>query len=259
MNRRIQFIAWLREDDCEVPRVDWFEIVDETKVTINVRIADPETISMPTLMTPRDYLALPIMAGDVKSAYGEDAQQFGELFLPVGERVKPAPVVVLLHGGCWQHAFGLAPLGQLARGLNGLGLAVWNLEFRRLGGGGGWPATFLDVANGVQHLRTLAVEHDLDIERLILAGHSAGGHLALWLAGRWRLPKDCEINPPHTLAPRAVVSLAGIGDLESALHSGICRGAPGALVDGELDARPERYAQASPPGAGAPDSRPGLR
>ena len=82
---------------------------------------------MPTLMTPREYMALPIMAGDVKSAYGEDAQQFGELFLPEGERVKPAPVVVVLHGGCWQHAFGLAPLGQPARGLNGLGLAVLSI------------------------------------------------------------------------------------------------------------------------------------
>lgn len=70
-----------------------------------------------------------------------------------------------------------------------LGFAVWNLEYRRIEGGGGWPATFLDIGAGVDHLRDLAVAHNLDLNRVIVTGHSAGGHLATWVAARPNIPK----------------------------------------------------------------------
>ena len=93
-------------------------------------------------------------------------------------------MLALLHGGCWQAEYGLTPLGQLAQAIADRGAAVWSIEYRRLGNGGGWPATFLDAGAALDHLRTLADEYALDLRRVVTAGHSAGGHLALWLAGR---------------------------------------------------------------------------
>jgi acetyl esterase/lipase len=200
---------------------------------------------MSTLMTPTDYVALPVVQADDRFAYGQQAEQFGELFLPP-ERGPTTPVILLLHGGCWQHAFGLAPLGQLARGLTQLGAAVCNLEYRRLGGGGGWPSTFHDVVDGAAALGRLAEEHGFDASRMVVAGHSAGGHLALWLAGCWRLATDSVLRKANAAQPRVVVSLAGVGDLEGALSSGICRGAPADLMGGSPQQQPQRYAEASP-------------
>jgi len=199
-------------------------------------------------MTPDDYAMLPAHAADHRLAYGDHPDQFGDLYLPRSRPDPPSPtaVLILLHGGCWRSRFGLAPLGQLARRITERGAAVWNLEYRRLGGGGGWPATFLDVAAGADFLRSLARPHDLDLSRVVAAGHSAGGHLACWLASRHVLPPGAELHRRQPLGVTAVVSLAGIPDLALAAHEGICAGAPVELMGGTAAEVPQRYAQGSP-------------
>lgn len=197
-------------------------------------------------MTPAQYTQLPLIPGDHRSAYGDLPAQFGELFVPRSAPENLQPVIILMHGGCWRDRFGLEPLGQLARRLTDHGCAVWNLEYRRLGGGGGWPATFLDVAAGADHLRELARKFSLDVGRVMAAGHSAGGHLALWLAGRNALASPSTLYSPNPLPIKSVVSLAGIPDLELAAAENICGGAPEELMGGTAVEFPERYAQGSP-------------
>src|SRR5688572_6954117 len=110
-------------------------------------------------------------------AYGSDPLQFGHLFLPaVGG---PHPVVVVIHGGFWRSLYDLEYMGPVCEALSRVGVAAWSLEYRRLGNpGGGWPGTFEDVASGTSHLQKIAQQHDLDLDRIIALGHSAGGHLA---------------------------------------------------------------------------------
>ena len=113
--------------------------------------------------------------------YGSDPAQFGELWLPDGGQLG---TVVVLHGGFWQAAYDLSLGRPLAADLAARGYAAWNLEYRRVGGGGGWPATFEDVAAGIDLLAALPVE----TSRVVAVGHSAGGHLGVWAAGRAGLP-----------------------------------------------------------------------
>ncbi|MCB0114013.1 MAG: prolyl oligopeptidase family serine peptidase, partial [Caldilineaceae bacterium] len=115
-----------------------------------------------------------------------------------------------------------------------------------LGNGGGWPTTFQDVAAGVDHLRTLAEDYALDLARVVVAGHSAGGHLALWSAGRHRLPTESPLYVADPLRVRGVVALAGIPDLVAGVRWDLCGGAITELLGGAPDAVPDRYAQASP-------------
>ncbi len=117
-------------------------------------------------------------------------------------------MAVLIHGGCWRADLpGLELMTPMAEDLRGRGLAVWNIEYARLGElGGGWPRTFTDVTDAVAFLARAPQAGRLDLSRVVLVGHSAGGHLALWAA--------------KTTHPRAVVSLAGIGDLDAFARSG---------------------------------------
>lgn len=143
--------------------------------------------------------------------YGDDASQLGELHLPDGRG--PSPVVVVLHGGYWRVAYDRSLMTALCDDLAEHGLAAWNVEYRRVGNGGGWPETFLDVAAGVDLLAELDAPFDLD--RIGAVGHSAGGHLALWAAARARLPEGAPGARPR-VRPRAVVSQAGVADLRLA-------------------------------------------
>lgn len=173
-------------------------------------------------------------------AYGPDPLQFGELRLPEG--AGPHPVVVLIHGGCWRSEYDLEHVAPVGAALARAGLAVWTLEYRRIGNaGGGWPGTFDDVSRGTDHLRALAPSHALDLDRVVLAGHSAGGHLALWLAARRATATETPLRA------RGVVSLAGITDLRLyATGSGNCNAAVAELLGGMPDAATEIYARASP-------------
>ena len=115
---------------------------------------------------------------------GSDPSQVAELFLPEGDG--PHPVVVVVHGGYWRARYDRSLMTDLCLDLAAHGLAAWNLEYRRVGGGGGWPETFLDVAAGVDALASL--EAPLDLENVLAVGHSAGGQLAFWAAARPTLP-----------------------------------------------------------------------
>lgn len=145
--------------------------------------------------------ALPAGEPDQVVRYGDADPQFAELWLP--ESDAPAPTVAYLHGGCWLNAYGIDHSRALATALARAGYAVWNVEYRRVGDpGGGWPGSLEDVRAA---LNTLAgLDHPrVDLSRLVFAGHSAGGHLAL-LAGQ---------DPPAGLAPRGVIGLAPITDM----------------------------------------------
>ncbi|MFT5194588.1 MAG: acetyl esterase/lipase [Cellvibrionaceae bacterium] len=196
------------------------------------------------IVSAADYTKIAAGAADHRITYGDDPSQFGDLFLPTGDG--PHPVVFLLHGGCWRAQYGLEPMGKMARALSDNGIAVWSLEYRRLGNGGGWPHTFLDVAHGADMLRDLAPTYQLDLNRVVVVGHSAGGHLALWSAARPQMPADSAIYTPDPLTFQSVVALAPVCDLERAVAWDICTEAADVLVGGHPRKVYANYYQGSP-------------
>ena len=173
--------------------------------------------------------------------YGEDASQLGELFTPDGDG--PHAVVVVLHGGYWKARYDRSLMNALCADLADRGIAAWNLEYRRVGNGGGWPETFADVASGIDLLADL--DASLDLGRVGAIGHSAGGHLALWAASRATFSGDAPGAAPRVV-PRAVVSQAGVADLRLAAGLSPSDEPTRALLGGSPDDLPERYALASP-------------
>jgi acetyl esterase/lipase len=172
----------------------------------------------PALARPLDYtqlLARPRPAASQRIHYGEGPSQFADLWLPSGKG--PHRVVIMIHGGCWRADLpGLDLMAYAADDMRRHGIAVWNIEYRRLGeAGGGYPGTFEDVALAVDWLRKIARTNRLDLTRAVALGHSSGGHLALWAAARPRIPKSSPLYRDHPLPIAGVVSLAGIGDLVS--------------------------------------------
>jgi acetyl esterase/lipase len=157
-------------------------------------------------------------APDAAIHYGPAPSQVAELFLPPKTKAGrgPHPVVVLLHGGCFLKQYeGFPQTSAMAADLAGRGYAVWNVEYRKLGeAGAGYPGTFQDVATGIDALRAEAPKYGLDLKRVIAMGHSAGGHLALWAASRGKLPAASPLRTADPLKIGAVISLAGIGDLD---------------------------------------------
>ena len=194
-------------------------------------------------LTFEDIEKLPVPAGAQRLSYGSDTSQFGELRLPKGKG--PFPVVVVIHGGCWYSEYDLGYVANFNAALTQLGVATWSLEYRRIGNpGGGWPGTFVDVARGADHLRVLARSYNLDLNRVIVLGHSAGGQLALWLAARHRLPKDSPLYSNNPLPLQGIVSLAGITDLRR--YRPNCGEAVNKLLGGSPEEVPDRYQQTSP-------------
>lgn len=177
-------------------------------------------------------------------AYGPEPSQCGSLHHP--DRPGPHPVVVLLHGGFWWARFDRTLMTPLALDLVARGWAVWNLEYRRVGeAGGGWPGTLADVAAGVDHLVAMAAGADLDIGRVVAVGHSAGGHLALWLAARPGLPAGAPGAAPG-VAVCGAVAQAGVTDLRRGWALDLGPGACAGLLGGSPAEVPERYQLASP-------------
>ena len=175
--------------------------------------------------------------------YGEALEQEGDLYLPAG--VQP-PVICLLHGGFWRAIYRRDQLIAIADDLVGRGFAVWNLEYRGIGAGGGWPGTLLDVAAGIDHLAALAAHgQDLDLTRVITVGHSAGGQLALWAAARERASAP-GLGGAARVRIRAAVGLAAVADLVEGHRLDLGRGVVGQFLGGAPAERPERYRAASP-------------
>ena len=182
---------------------------------------------------------------DHRISYGPAPQQFGNLRLPIG--AGPHPIVVFIHGGCWLSAFDIEHVGQAEVAIAEAGYAVWSIEYRRLGDdGGGWPGTYLDVGQGIDHLRELAQPHTLDLGRVVVAGHSAGGALALWAAARAKVDDQSALYTPDPLPVQAVFALAPAADLEAVQKRGSCGNAVRRLMGGTPVEHAERYRAASP-------------
>jgi acetyl esterase/lipase len=175
-------------------------------------------------------------------AYGTSPQQYGELTRPAGG--VGSPVVVVIHGGFWQSDYDLSLMVPVCEALAREGYATWNIEYRRVGdAGGGWPGTFLDVGAATDHLRTVAPQTSLDLRKVVTLGHSAGGQLALWVAGR-RWIREGELQTRRPIKLRGAIALAGIVELGHAYELGM---APvGRLMGGSPLDVPQRYATGDP-------------
>jgi acetyl esterase/lipase len=204
---------------------------------------------------PREVLTRAAPRPDFVLRYGPGREHVADLRLPAGGGITTpgqgpgAPLIVLLHGGFWRAAYDRAHAGPLASALAQAGYAVCVPEYRRTGQrGGGWPGTFDDVAAAVDTLPGLAAEAapgQVDPAAVLLAGHSAGGHLALWAASRNRLPADTAWHRA-TSPVRGVVALAAVSDLAAGAERDLGRGAAVKLMDGGPERHPGRYAQADP-------------
>lgn len=196
------------------------------------------------MRNPREVLTRPGPPPAHTLSYGPEPDHVVDLWLPDGP---PAPLVVLIHGGLWRASIDRMHLRPMAGGLVEAGYAVAVPEYRRTGQpGGGWPGTFDDVAAALDRLPALVQPYGLDAAGAVWAGHSAGGHLALWASLRHRLPADAPWHLPAAPAVRKVVSLAGCADLTLISHWRLGDGAANDLIGGTPGEYPDRYAFADP-------------
>ncbi len=153
---------------------------------------------------------------DERVRYGSDANQFAELRYPKGKGT--FPLLFVVHGGFWQSVYDLRHIGALCAALTGRGIITCSLEYRRLGDpGGGWPGTFRDVTQATSHiLETTRSDPRFSHARTAIQGHSAGGHLALWLTGSHRIPQTSPLHTAQKQPVTTAISLAGITDLRAA-------------------------------------------
>ncbi len=192
-------------------------------------------------------------APDLTVSYGPGPDRVADLRLPAGAGA--APLVVVVHGGFWRAEFDRAHVGPQSAGLAAAGWAVATIEYHRVGQpGGGWPGTFDDLALAVDTLPDLCARETLDrtdgrhvdAGRVVLVGHSAGGHLALWAAARHRLPVGSRWRRDTAPPLRGVVSLAGVADLALAGRLHLGEDAASALLGGDETTVPERWEAADP-------------
>jgi len=201
------------------------------------------------LLTWEDLTSRPRPRPDATVSYGADFLQKVDVWLPEGPG--PFPTVLMVHGGCW--TTGIADrslMNWVADDLRKHGIAVWNIDYRGVDrAGGGYPGTFADAAAAADALTHHAAECHLDIGRIVAVGHSAGGHLALWLAGRPKLLKDSPLHAAHPLPIAHVISLGGLPDLEAAAASpdNGCGTEVVAQLVGTPGTRPDVYADTSVP------------
>ncbi len=196
------------------------------------------------LLTPEDYQRFPIVKPDKRYAYGSHPQQFGELTLP--RTTPPHPVIALIHGGGYQEKYDIGPIGGVAKALADVGFAVWSIEYRRHGNGGSFPTMFLDVAAAADYLRHIAARHEIDLERTISMGHSAGGHLALWLAGRRNIERASPLFSESPLPIHAVLALAPLADPKRAILEGAGGEALLDVMGGHPASVPSHFRNGSP-------------
>ncbi|GEK21128.1 alpha/beta hydrolase family protein [Cellulomonas xylanilytica] len=184
--------------------------------------------------------------------YGTHPDQVVDVTFPPGATTPP--LVVLLHGGFWRVAYDRVHLRVVADALTAEGYAVANVEYRRVGGDGGWPATFTDVGDAVDAVQA-ALDGRVDLARVAALGHSAGGHLALWAAARDRLPAGAPGRSARAPLVRGVVALAPAADLAVVDRLGLSGGAVRELLGGSPTTVPDRFAAADPAVLGTPRAR----
>jgi acetyl esterase/lipase len=202
-----------------------------------------------------DVLTRQARAPDLVLRYGEQADQVADVHLPRADSMartesRGGPnFAIFLHGGFWRSAYGREHTAPLAEALAAAGFIVCAPEYRRTGQvGGGWPGTFDDVAAAVDRLPGLVAQAAgglVDVSRIVIGGHSAGGHLALWAASRRRLPVGSSWLATG-LAVAGVVGLAAVSDLAACFDQRLGRQAAGDLIGGGPDRFPGRYAIADP-------------
>ena len=187
-------------------------------------------LAMPLTLGAQSILEIPPATPGERIAYGPGEFQFGELRKPRG--AGPHPAAIVIHGGYWRARYDLAHIGHFCEALTREGLATWSLEYRRIGNpGGGFPGTLDDVRAGAAHLAKIS---GIDMSHLVATGHSAGGHLVLWLAKQNAVPL------------RGVVPLAAVADLRRAWELKLSNTVVAEFLGGSPNEVPDRYRAASP-------------
>lgn len=214
-------------------------------MTLGAMTSDPSP-----LLTWADLVGRPRPAPDATISYGADDLQQVDVWLPKGSG--PFRTVLMVHGGCWTTSIAKRDLmNWIAADLRDAGYAVWNIEYRGVDRpGGGYPGTFADAAAAADALATNAARFHLDARHVVAIGHSAGGHLALWLAGRHKLPASSPLHGTHPLSIGHVISLGGLPDLEAAAgdpDQGCGTDVVAHLVGPPLPAHADVYADTSVP------------
>jgi acetyl esterase/lipase len=183
---------------------------------------------------------------DNRSWYGRDPSQFVEFRFPKGRG--PFPLLFVIHGGFWQMQYDLSHVGHLCTALTARGIITCNVEYRRIGSpGGGWPGTFQDVSLATRStLQTMGPDPRFDRARTAVIGHSAGGHLALWLVGSHQISKTSQLHNDQRQDIGGAISLAGVSDLRLAWEQRLGRGIVTRLMGGTPDEHPDRYDAGSP-------------
>ena len=195
-----------------------------------LQAAEEYILSEPRMLPLKRYSNFPFRNSDYKISYGEELSQFGRLWLPEGNN---KGTVIFIHGGCWMKEYDIEHSQAFSTALASAGYAVWSIEYRRTGDlGGGWPGTFMDVISGINKLNDLG-KFDLNMERLVLMGHSAGGHLAILAGARSDL---------LDVKPSLVLGLAAITDVETyARGVNSCQKSASQFMGGGPDKFPDMY------------------
>ena len=182
-------------------------------------------------MTSDDLAAFTYSTPDARIPYGEEPLQFADLRLPEGPG--PYPVMILIHGGCWLAEYDIQHIGKLADAFTRSGIATWTVEYRRVGdAGGGWPGTFQDIAQAADQMFSVADTYSLDTSRVIAAGHSAGGHLALVAGCQLAVSGQSPVFSAQGVKLMGVLGLAPAADLANLHETGVCENVVDKLMGG---------------------------
>lgn len=221
---------------------------------VNHTAQRPETQPEPQSLSQVSYnsiLALPVAGNGKTLAYGENPLQFGQLYLPDITANSPSqkvPLLIFIHGGCWLNAFDIQHTQAFSEAVAAAGVAVWSIEYRRVGDeGGGWPGSYHDVLAAVAHAQTALHPYPIDVNQVVLAGHSAGGHLALLAAGASVQSSNTGVHGTALKPIKGVIGLAAITDLPRYQSDATgCQRAARQFIGGNYPDLAEQYQAASP-------------
>lgn len=178
-------------------------------------LAQPSFSFATGFATAKDVINLHSAPSTARLFYGSSPLEFGDLRLPTTKGAYP--VAIIIHGGCWLNKVaGVDYMNALSDALRDSGIATWNIEYNGVDSPeGGWPGTFNDVANAADFLRTIKTHYHLDLNRVVVIGHSAGGQLALWLAARHKIQQNSPLYTINPLNINGVIILGGVPDIKT--------------------------------------------